>query len=144
MKILILHGPNLNLLGVRNAETYGSFTQEDILNHVQWQFPQCSFELFQSNHEGELIEMIQKKNYDALIINVGAYTHTSVGIYDALEAIKPVAVEVHISHVEKREDFRQRSFVAPHCLGTISGFGIQGYEMAVSFLTRNYPPTSAS
>ena len=144
MRILVLHGPNLNLLGLRNKDIYGQFSQDDILVHLRSVFPSFSFHLFQSNHEGELIDIIQQKEYDALIINLGGYTHTSVSIHDALETIKPLAVEVHISHVEKREDFRQRSLVAAHCVGTISGFGLAGYEMAARYLTTNYAPTSAS
>ena len=144
MRILVLHGPNLNLLGSRDPEVYGSFSQEDILSHLTTLFPTCSFILFQSNHEGEIIDVIQQKEYDAMLINAGGYTHTSVSIHDALEAVKPVAIEVHISHVEKRESFRQQSLIAGHCLGAISGFGIAGYELAVRFLTSNYPPTSAN
>jgi 3-dehydroquinate dehydratase-2 len=144
MKILILHGPNLNLLGQRDENVYGQFTQDQLLSSLTNEFPDHQIQIFQSNHEGDLIDQIHSKNYDALIINAGGFTHTSVSIHDALETIKPMAVEIHISHTEKREVFRQASFIAPHCIGTISGFGAEGYKMAISFLIKDYSPISAN
>ena len=144
MDLLIINGPNLNLLGKREPSVYGNQSFDDFFSSLKLKYPLLNLSYFQSNHEGEIIDIIQQKEYDALLINAGGYTHTSVSIHDALETVKPVAIEVHISHVEKREPFRQQSLIARHCLGTISGFGIAGYELAVRFLISNYPPTSAN
>lgn len=137
MKILIINGPNLNLLGKREPATYGDQTFEEYFKHLQRKFPNIELDYFQSNIEGELIDRLQAadENIDGVILNAAAYTHTSVGIGDAVKAIATPVVEVHISNVAAREEFRHNSFIAPHAKGVILGFGLQGYELALqSFL----------
>lgn len=136
--ILIVHGPNLNLLGQREQDVYGSVTLKEINDLLQDKGQQLGFSVtaFQSNHEGELVEKIQeaKKKHDGIIINPAAYTHTSVAIRDALLGIQLPAIEVHLSNIYQREDFRHHSYIAPVVLGQISGLGADGYLMALQAL----------
>ena len=137
MKLLILNGPNLNLLGKREPEIYGSSTFEDTFKHLQQKFPEIEMEYFQSNIEGEIIDKLHEVgfSYDGIILNAAAYTHTSVGIGDAVKGIETPVIEVHISNVYAREEFRHYSFVSPNAAGIIVGFGLKGYELAIqSFL----------
>ena len=137
MKIIIINGPNLNLLGKREPEIYGSQTFEDFFKTLEEKFPKLSLSYFQSNIEGELIDKIQKVgfNYDGIILNAAAYTHTSIGIGDAVKAISTPVIEVHISNTFARESFRHQSFISPNAKGIIIGFGMKSYELAVqSFL----------
>jgi len=133
MKIAIINGPNLNLLGTREPDVYGSKTFEQYFKELQQLFPAVEFDYFQSNVEGELINQLQKVgfSYDGIIINPGGYTHTSVAIGDAIAAIKTPVIEVHISNVHAREDFRKLSHVSARAKGTIMGLGLKGYELAV-------------
>ncbi len=132
MKILVINGPNLNLLGTREPEIYGSATlssiEKEILEYTE-SFKGVEVEFFQSNHEGEIVDKIQsaKGLYDGIIINPAAYTHTSVAIADAIKAVNLPAVEIHLSNINSREDFRKKSITAPSCIGQISGFGRNGY-----------------
>lgn len=137
MKIIIINGPNLNLLGKRENDIYGNQTFNDFFESLQRKFPKVELSQFQSNIEGEVIDKIQEVgfSYDGIILNAAAYTHTSVGIADAVRAITTPVVEVHISNTFSREDFRHKSFVAPNAKGVIVGFGLQSYELALqSFL----------
>jgi 3-dehydroquinate dehydratase-2 len=137
MKLLIINGPNLNLLGSREPETYGNQSFEDYFSKLQFQFRDVELSYFQSNIEGELIGKLQEadKNFDGIILNAAAYTHTSVGIGDAIKAIKTPVVEVHISNTFTREKFRHKSFISPNAKGIIIGFGLQSYDLAItSFL----------
>jgi 3-dehydroquinate dehydratase-2 len=137
MKISIINGPNLNLLGKREPEVYGKQTFEDYFNTLKEKFPEIEFTYFQSNIEGELIGKIQELgfSYDGIIINAGAYTHTSIGIGDAVKAITTPVVEVHISNTFSRESFRHQSYISGNAKGVILGFGMKSYELAVlSFL----------
>jgi 3-dehydroquinate dehydratase-2 len=133
MKILVVHGPNLNLLGTREPDVYGSITLEEINRQVAGLAGELGIEAeaFQSNSEGEIVDAIQKKSYDLLIINPAAYTHTSVAIRDAIAAVGRPAIEVHISNIHKREEFRRTSFISGVVTGQISGFGAEGYLLAV-------------
>lgn len=143
MKILIIHGPNINLLGTREPETYGAMTMKDINRRlIKVAAPhEIELDFFQSNIEGEIVNRVQEsidENFDGIIINPAAYTHTSVAIRDALAAIKIPAVEVHISNIYEREEFRHKSLTAPVVKGQISGFGAQSYELALlSFLPQS-------
>ena len=139
MKIAIINGPNLNLLGKREPEVYGSQTFEQYYQSLQQQYPDVQFSYFQSNVEGELINELQRVgfSYDGIIFNPGGYTHTSVAIGDAIAAIKTPVIEVHISNVHAREDFRKISHVSAKCKGTISGLGMHGYRLAVEALNRS-------
>jgi len=137
MKLMIINGPNLNLLGKREPNVYGSTTFEDHFARLQQKFPNVELEYFQSNIEGELIGKIQEVgfNYDGIILNAAAYTHTSVGIGDAVKAINAPVVEVHISNTHQREEYRHVSYISPVAKGVILGFGLQSYDLAVrSFL----------
>jgi 3-dehydroquinate dehydratase-2 len=137
MKISIINGPNLNLLGKREPEIYGSQTFEAYFNSLQEKFPQLELTYYQSNIEGELIDKIQELgfSYDGIIINAGAYTHTSIGIGDAIKAISTPVVEVHISNTFSRESFRHQSYISGNAKGVILGFGLKSYELALlSFL----------
>ncbi|HEV9037126.1 MAG TPA: type II 3-dehydroquinate dehydratase [Puia sp.] len=138
MQITIINGPNLNLLGRREPEVYGSQTFEQYFTELQRQFPEVSFRYFQSNVEGELIDELQRSGFssDGIILNPGGYTHTSVAIGDAIAAIKAPVVEVHISNVHAREEFRRLSHVSAKAKGTIAGLGLKGYELAVRYLLR--------
>ena len=137
-KILVLHGPNLNLLGSRENEIYGDLTLEEINKRIK-KFAQekgCVVEVYQSNHEGELVTKIQEAKgvVDAIVINPAAYTHTSIAIRDALAAAKIPTVEVHLSNIYRREEFRQKSLTAPIALGVISGFGATSYLLGLQAL----------
>ncbi|MCR9182360.1 MAG: type II 3-dehydroquinate dehydratase [Flavobacteriaceae bacterium] len=137
MKIIIINGPNLNLLGKREKEVYGSKSFDDFFVEMQFQFREVELSYFQSNIEGELIDKIQEVGYsfDGIVLNAAAYTHTSVGIGDAVKAIETPVIEVHISNTFSREDFRHKSYIAPNAKGVIIGFGFQSYELAIqSFL----------
>jgi len=137
MKILIINGPNLNLLGKREPEVYGHQTFEDYFNNLKTKFSTIDLEYFQSNIEGELIDKIQEVgfSYDGIILNAAAYTHTSVGIGDAVKAIEAPVIEVHISNTHKREEFRHTSYISSGAKGVILGFGLQSYDLAIqSFL----------
>ena len=137
MKISIINGPNLNLLGKREPEIYGSQTFEDYLEILKSKFPNVELSYYQSNIEGELIGKIQEVgfSYDGIILNAGAYTHTSIGIGDAIKAIKTPVVEVHISNTFSRESFRHQSYISGNTKGVILGFGMKSYELAIlSFL----------
>lgn len=136
MNVHIINGPNLNLLGTREPEIYGGRTFEDYLAELQNKFPGIKLSYFQSNIEGELITEIQKTgfNHDGIILNAGAYTHTSIGIADAVKAITSPVIEVHISNTFSRETFRHQSFLSPVAAGVIIGFGLKGYELALQSL----------
>ncbi|MFN0729546.1 type II 3-dehydroquinate dehydratase [Polaribacter gochangensis] len=137
MKLIIINGPNLNLLGKREPEIYGSETFDAIFKKLQSEFPEVEMSYFQSNIEGELIDKLHEVgfDYDGIILNAAAYTHTSVGIGDAVKGIETPVVEVHISNVHAREEFRHVSYIAANAKGVISGFGIKSYELAIqSFL----------
>ncbi len=135
MKIAIINGPNLNLLGTREPGIYGSETFEQFFTALQKKYPAVSFSYFQSNVEGELINELQRVgfDYDGIIMNPGGYTHTSVAIGDAIAAIKTPVIEVHISNVHAREDFRKISHVSAKSRGTIAGLGMKGYELALQY-----------
>ncbi|MFK7812191.1 MAG: type II 3-dehydroquinate dehydratase [Maribacter sp.] len=137
MKILILNGPNLNLLGKREPEVYGNQTFEDYFEVLKSKFVSIELEYFQSNIEGELISKIQEVGFshDGIVLNAASYTHTSVGIGDAVKAVETPVVEVHISNTHKREDFRHVSYISSGAKGVILGFGLQSYDLAIqSFL----------
>ncbi len=137
MKIIIINGPNLNLLGKREPEIYGNSSFENYFSELQFRFKEVQLEYFQSNIEGEIISKLQEVgfSYDGVVLNAAAYTHTSVGIGDAVKAIETPVVEVHISNTFKREDFRHISYISPVAKGVILGFGLLGYELAIrSFL----------
>ena len=133
MKILILNGPNLNLLGKREPEIYGSKTFEDYFEELKERFPQIELSYYQSNIEGELIDKLHEVgfSYDGVVFNAGAYTHTSVGLGDAIKGIETPVIEVHISNVHAREDFRQVSYIAPNAKGIIAGFGLKSYDLGI-------------
>jgi 3-dehydroquinate dehydratase II len=133
MNILIINGPNLNMLGKREPEIYGSMSFEDYFLQLVDFFPNIKLEYFQSNHEGDIIDKLQVsiENFDAVIINPGGYTHTSVAIADAIRSINVPVYEVHISNIYSRESFRTQSFTAAACKGIISGFGLKGYKLAI-------------
>ena len=135
MKILIINGPNLNLLGTREPEIYGTVSMEDYLNDLQTKFPQHEIYYYQSNIEGEIINRMQQDDFDALVINPGAFTHYSFAIADCLKNILKPKVEVHISNIYKREEFRQKSVTAANTDGVLSGFGLKGYELAINSLS---------
>ena len=135
MKITIINGPNLNLLGTREPQVYGSRTFEDYYQQLQTQFPDVKFSYFQSNVEGELINELQQVgfNCNGIIFNPGGYTHTSVALGDAIAAIKTPVIEVHISNVHAREDFRKLSHISGKSAGSIFGLGLKGYALAVKW-----------
>ena len=135
MKILILNGPNLNLLGTREPEIYGSVSMEKHLQTLQKTYPKHEILYFQSNVEGEIINRLQVNDFEALIINPGAFTHYSYAIADCLKNISTPKIEVHISNIYKREEFRQKSVTAVNSDGIISGFGMKGYFLAIESLT---------
>ncbi|PSG88571.1 type II 3-dehydroquinate dehydratase [Aurantibacter aestuarii] len=137
-KIIIINGPNINLLGKREPEIYGHDTFEEVFQKLKGEFTNIELEHFQSNIEGELIDKIQNVgfSYDGIILNAAAYTHTSIGIGDAIKAISTPVVEVHISNTFSREAFRHQSYISPNAKGVILGFGLQSYELALhSFIT---------
>lgn len=132
-QLIIINGPNLNLLGKREPEVYGHQTFEDYFEVLKLKFPKVSITYFQSNIEGEIIGKLQEVgfSYDGVILNAAAYTHTSVGIGDAVKAITTTVVEVHISNTHSREDFRHHSYIAANAKGVILGFGLQSYDLAI-------------
>jgi len=135
LKIIIINGPNLNLLGKREPEIYGSTSFEDFFKELQAKFPEIDLSYYQSNVEGELINKIHEVgfSYDAVLLNAGGYTHTSVAISDAIAGIKTPVLEVHISNIYKREEFRHKSIISKECVGMISGLGLKGYELGILF-----------
>ena len=139
MKFLIVNGPNINMLGIREPDIYGTLTYEGLLEYLKGEAARlgCEVEFFQSNSEGELVTAIQKAlgRVDGIVINPAAYTHTSVALLDAVKAVGIPTVEVHISDVSKREDFRQVSYIRAACVKTIAGHGLQGYLEAMEALT---------
>ncbi|WP_456407111.1 type II 3-dehydroquinate dehydratase [Caldithrix abyssi] len=136
MKILVIHGPNLNLLGQRNPEIYGTFTLEQLNQKIKNHFPELEFEFFQSNHEGQIIDRIHlaREASDGIVINPGALTHYSYSLRDAIEATPLPVVEVHLSNIFARESFRKNSVISEVCLGTVSGFGAHSYLLGVEAL----------
>ena len=140
MKIQIINGPNLNLLGLREKDVYGDISFEIYFDELKINFPSIDLHYFQSNIEGEIINKIQEIgfDFDGIILNAAAYTHTSVGIADAVRSIKTPLVEVHISNTISREDYRHVSYIGPHAKGIIMGFGLKSYDLAVeSFISNN-------
>lgn len=139
MKLIIINGPNLNLLGSREPDTYGNESFENYFSNLKSHYKEVELSYFQSNIEGELIDRLQDsdKKFDGIILNAAAYTHTSVGIGDAVKAIGTPVVEVHISNTFSREKFRHKSFISPNARGVIIGFGLQSYDLAItSFLKK--------
>jgi len=133
-KILIINGPNLNLLGKREPDTYGDKSFDDYMKELVVEFPELELATYQSNVEGEIINKLQEKgfSYAGIVLNAGGYTHTSVAIADAVAAIKTPVIEVHISNVYAREEYRHHSLMAKNCLGVIVGFGLDSYKMAIN------------
>ncbi|MFV0248922.1 MAG: type II 3-dehydroquinate dehydratase [Tenacibaculum sp.] len=137
LKLLIINGPNLNLLGKREPEVYGNNSFESYFKNLKNKFAEVDLNYYQSNIEGELINKIHQMgfSYSGIVLNAGAYTHTSIALADAVKAIKTPVVELHISNIYARESFRHKSYLAPYAKGSISGFGLKGYELAIqSFL----------
>jgi len=135
MKIAIINGPNLNLLGIREPGIYGRQTFEDFLKGLREKYPDAQIDYFQSNVEGELVTELQRVgfSYDGILLNAAAYTHTSVAIGDAVAAIQTPVIEIHISNVAAREEYRLRSMIASKCAGTITGLGLKGYELGLRY-----------
>lgn len=135
MKLIIINGPNLNLIGIREKKIYGDISFETYYESLLKKFEKIQLEYFQSNHEGELIEKIQEIGfkYDGIIVNAGGFTHTSVALRDAIASVDTPAIEVHISNILSREDFRKKSFLSDVCTGIISGLGLIGYEAAIKY-----------
>lgn len=135
MQIQIINGPNLNLLGKREPEIYGSESFEDYFEQLKKRFPQVELHYYQSNLEGELINKIHEVgfSFDAILLNAGGYTHTSVAISDAIAGVTTPTLEVHISNIYKREEFRHKSIISKSCVGMISGLGLKGYELGISY-----------
>ena len=133
MKLIIINGPNLNLLGKREEEIYGTQEFESFFEKLTSEFKECELEHFQSNVEGELINKLQEAgfSYDGILINAGGYTHTSVAITDCIAAISSPVIEIHISNIYAREDFRQVSLISKNCIGVISGFGLNSYRLGI-------------
>lgn len=137
-KIQIINGPNLNLLGKREPSVYGQKGFDDFLPELKKQFGNCEIHYYQSNVEGEIINKLHEVGFtfDGIVLNAGAYTHTSVAIHDAIAAIKTPVIEVHISNVYAREEFRHKSLITSKCAGLITGFGLEGYAMAIGYLLK--------
>lgn len=135
MKIIIINGPNLNLLGKREPEIYGSRSFEDFFETLVGKYPNLSLEYYQNNVEGELVNKIHEAgfSYDGILLNAGAYTHTSVAISDAIAGVKTPVVEVHISNIYKREEFRHKSIISKECIGMIAGLGLDGYDLGLQY-----------
>ena len=135
MKLIIINGPNLNLLGVREKKIYGNKSFESLFDELQKKYNDISLEEYQSNHEGEIIEKIQEVgfSYDGIIINAGGFTHTSIAIRDAISSVTTPCLEVHISNILSREEFRQNSYLSEVSVGIISGLGMKGYELAIQY-----------
>jgi 3-dehydroquinate dehydratase-2 len=138
MKIIIVNGPNLNLLGKREPGIYGSSSFDDYLSKLRAMYPNIQIDYYQSNVEGELINKIQEVgfSYDGIVLNAGAYTHTSVALHDCIRAITTPVIEVHISNVHQREEFRHHSFISSACKGVICGFGLDSYRLAVEAIVK--------
>ena len=136
MQILILNGPNLNLLGVREPGIYGNSSFDDYLEKLRKQYKDITIDYFQSNVEGEMIDKMQEVgfSYDGIVLNAGAYTHTSVALHDCIRAVKTPVIEVHISNVHAREEFRHHSMISSACRGIICGFGLDSYRLAIEAL----------
>ncbi len=136
MKILLINGPNLNLLGLREKNIYGEIPFESYFQSLQLKFPDIEIEYYQSNVEGELINKIHERGFDhdGIIINAGAYTHTSIAIRDAISGVKSPVIEVHISNILTRESFRHESLIGPVCVGSIMGFGLDSYRLGIEAL----------
>ena len=136
-KLIIINGPNLNLLGKRETNIYGNLSFTEFFDTIVEKYPEVSLEHFQSNIEGEIIDKLQETgfSYDGVILNAAAYTHTSVGIADAVKAVETPVIEVHISNTFAREEFRHQSYIAPNVKGVIVGFGLQSYELALQSLS---------
>lgn len=136
MKIQIINGPNLNLLGKRETSIYGDQSFDDFFETLKKRFPDTELHYYQSNVEGELVNKLHEVgfSYDGIVINAGAYTHTSVAIHDAIGGIKTRVVEVHISNIHARETFRHTSLITSKCAGMLTGFGMEGYAMAIAYL----------
>ena len=142
MKIMVINGPNLNMLGIREKNIYGTFTYEDLCKYIEtypnYKEKDIDFTFLQTNHEGEIVDFIHKaytEKYDGIVLNAGGYTHTSVAIHDAIKAVSIPTVEVHISNIHSREDFRKFCITTPACIGQITGLGKLGYVLAVVYLT---------
>ncbi len=142
-KILIVNGPNLNLLGVREPSIYGHDSFESYMPQLRADFPDVKIKYYQSNVEGELINKLQEVGfeYDGIVLNAGAYTHTSIALLDCIRSLRCPVVEVHISNVHAREEFRHKSMISAACLGVISGFGLAGYKLAIEGLLGQAPAT---
>lgn len=136
MKILIINGPNLNLLGRREPGIYGQTSFDDYLPQLRHRYPDVEIDYFQSNIEGVLIDKMQQEGFscEGIVLNAGAYTHTSVALHDCIRAIKAPVVEVHISNVHQREEFRHKSIISSACLGVVCGFGLDSYRLAIEAL----------
>ena len=136
MKVIIINGPNLNLLGTREPRIYGTVAMELYLTTIRERYPSVEIEYYQSNVEGELINKMQEVgfSYDGIILNAGAYTHTSIALLDCIRALQTPVIEVHISNVNNREEFRRHSIIGPGCKGTIQGFGLDSYRLAIEAL----------
>jgi 3-dehydroquinate dehydratase-2 len=141
MEILILNGPNLNLLGRREPGIYGNRSFEDFFPELEESFPQLTLTQFQSNHEGVIIDKLHEVGFShhGIVLNAGGYTHTSVALADAVAAINTPVVEVHLSNLHAREEFRQKSLFGRHCAGSISGFGLESYRLAVQWFLNQQP-----
>lgn len=140
MNIAIINGPNLNLVGFREPSVYGTQSLDAYLSDLQQRYPGVNLICMQTNHEGELVDAVQRYGFtfDGIIINPGGYTHTSVALRDAIAAVKTPVIEVHLSHPAAREDFRRISLVAPVCKGSLSGLGLFGYEAALTFFMQQH------
>lgn len=134
MKILVLNGPNLNMLGVREPEIYGSRTLKDIEENLKLIFGWVELEFFQSNSEGGIIDKLQSTDADGIVLNAGAYTHYSIAIHDAIKSISAPVVETHLSNIYRREEYRHKSVIAAACIGSVCGFGEDSYRLAVEAL----------
>ena len=142
MKIMVINGPNLNMLGIREKNIYGTFTYEDLCKYIEtypnYKEKDIDFTFLQTNHEGEIVNFIHKaytEKYDGIVLNAGGYTHTSVAMHDAIKAVSIPTVEVHISNIHAREEFRKVCMTSPACVGQITGLGKLGYVLAVVYLT---------
>jgi len=138
MKIQIINGPNLNLLGTREKTIYGDQTFDDYLEILKKRFPEISIDYYQSNVEGEIINKLHEVGFshDGIVLNAGAYTHTSIAIHDAIGSITTKVAEVHISNLHAREEFRHKSLITSKCIGLITGFGMEGYAMAIQYFLK--------
>ncbi len=139
MKIQIINGPNLNLLGKREPDVYGNTSFEEYFIHLQQIYNNCQLSYFQSNHEGDIIDKIHEAGftYDGIVLNAGAYTHTSIAIHDAIKAITTPVLEVHISNIHTREEFRHKSMIAPACKGSLVGLGLVSYDLAIEYFLKS-------